>query len=319
MTASGPAPSAEIPSPVALADPKAEAALAPRRWLGLRRGRPGSSPRRPRLRGLTLLAVIILVFWAVMAIFAPLIAPYDPLAQVGPYYDPPSGAHWFGTDQLGRDILSRVIYGARTSLPLAVLLVALAVVIGGVVGAVAGYFGGWVDSVLMRVVDIVFAFPAIVLAMVVTAVLGPSLQNAVLALALVTWPTYARVVRGLVMSATKSDYVLAVRLLSATSGRVIRKDVLPNVVGPVLVLATLDIGNAVLLLAGLSFLGLGAQPPAAEWGSMVSVGTTYFESWWMGAFPGLAIFSVVVAFNFLGDSVRDSIDRTSSWGSGERA
>lgn len=283
--------------------------------LRLRRKRFPVPLRRP----LAIIGLVILLVWLATMILAPWIAPYGPDDPTTDLMAAPSAAHWFGTDELGRDILSRVIYGSRTSLPLAVLLVALAVVIGGVVGAVAGYFGGWVDSVLMRIVDIVFAFPAIVLAMVVTAVLGPSLQNAVLALALVTWPTYARVVRGLVMSATKSDYVLAVRLLSATSGRVIRKDVLPNVVGPVLVLATLDIGNAVLLLAGLSFLGLGAQPPAAEWGSMVSVGTTYFESWWMGAFPGLAIFSVVVAFNFLGDSVRDSIDRTSSWGSGERA
>jgi peptide/nickel transport system permease protein len=204
-------------------------------------------------------------------------------------------------------------------LPLAFLLVVLAVVIGGIIGAIAGFFGGWVDSVLMRVVDIVFAFPAIVLAMVVTAVLGPGLQNAVLALALVTWPTYAGVVRGLVVSAGHGVYVQSARLLGASTTRALRKDIAPNVVGPVLVLGTLDIGNAVLLLAGLSFLGLGAQPPDPEWGSMVSSGTTHFEAWWIGTFPGLAIFTLVLAFNFLGDSLRDAIDPRSTWGSGERA
>ena len=280
----------------------------------LRRRRLPASARRP----LAVVGAIIVAFWVFAMLTAGWLSPSDPLAPTQDVLTPPSGAHLFGTDELGRDVLSRVLHGAHTSLPLAFLLVGIAVVLGTVLGAISGFFGGWLDSVLMRCVDIFFAFPAIVLAMVVTAVLGPSLANAVLALAIVTWPTYARVIRGLVLSARQSDYVLSVRLLGASPARALRRDVLPNVFGPVLVLATLDIGNAVLLLAGLSFLGLGAQPPAPEWGSMVSSGTTYFQSWWIAAFPGLAIFSVVLAFNFLGDSLRDAIDPRSSWGSGER-
>lgn len=283
--------------------------------LRLRRRRIPASMRRP----LAVVGLLIVAGWIVAMLAAPLLTSQSPIDPTMDLLQPPSAAHLFGTDELGRDVLARVIYASRVSLPLAFLLVVLAVSIGSIVGAVAGFFGGWIDSVLMRVVDIVFAFPAIVLAMVVTAVLGPSLQNAVLALALVTWPTYARVVRGLVLSASRSEYVQSVRLLGASSTRALRKDVAPNVVGPVLVLGTLDIGNAVLLLAGLSFLGLGAQPPDPEWGSMVSSGTTHFEAWWIGTFPGLAIFSLVLAFNFLGDSLRDAIDPRSTWGSGERA
>jgi ABC-type dipeptide/oligopeptide/nickel transport system permease subunit len=269
-------------------------------------------------RPLAAVGLLVIAWWVVAIVAAPWITSHDPIIPSMAPLEPPSAAHWFGTDELGRDLLTRVVYGARVSLPLAFLLVLLAVVVGSIIGAVSGFFGGWIDGVLMRIVDMVFAFPAIILAMVVTAVLGPGLQNAVLALALVTWPTYARVVRGLVLSAVGSEYVQAARLLGATSRRTLTRDVLPNVIGPVLVLATLDIGNAVLLLAGLSFLGLGAQPPDPEWGSMVSTGTTYFQQWWLGVFPGLAIFSLVLAFNFLGDSLRDAIDPRTTWGSGER-
>ena len=251
--------------------------------------------------------------WILIAIFVPLIAPYDPLAQTSLLLHEPSAAHWFGTDELGRDVFSRVLWGSRLSIPLAFFLVAGAVAIGGALGGLAGYFGGVVDEVIMRAADLVFAFPTIILAMAVTAALGPSLKNAVLAVLIVFWPSYARVVRGLVMSLKQADYVSATRLLGSSSRRALMVDVLPNVAGPVLVLATLDLGNAVLLLAGLSFLGLGSQPPTAEWGSMVNVGTQYFERWWMGTFPGLAILSVVLAFNFLGDSLRDWLDPRSSW------
>ncbi len=278
--------------------------------IGLRRpGTLGSAWTQP----LAIAGIVLAAAWIVVAIFAPLIAPNDPLAQSSQLVLAPSPAHLFGTDELGRDVFSRVLWASRLSLPLAFFLVAMAVVIGGALGGMAGYFGGWVDEVVMRATDLVFAFPTIILAMAVTAALGPSLRNAVLAVLIVFWPSYARVVRGLVMSLGQSDYVSAARLLGASSRRALVVDVLPNVAGPVLVLATLDLGNAILLLAGLSFLGLGAQPPTPEWGSMVNTGTQYFERWWMGTFPGLAILSVVLAFNFLGDSLRDALDPRSSW------
>jgi peptide/nickel transport system permease protein len=257
---------------------------------------------------LTIAGVVIAAAWLVIAIFAPLIAPADPLAQVFPLSQAPSADHLFGTDELGRDVLSRVIYGSRTSLPVAIILVALAASIGSVIGAVAGYFRGIADGALMRSADLVFAFPPIILAMVVAAVLGRGLANAALAIVVVAWPSYARVVRGLVLSVGDSEFVQSARLLGASSRRTLLRDVFPNVAGPVFVLATLDLANAILLLSGLSFLGLGAQPPKAEWGSMVAEGTQYFQWWWIGTFPGLAIFSVVLAFNLIGDSLRDIFD-----------
>jgi peptide/nickel transport system permease protein len=274
---------------------------------------PVSAPRRRRARGLlreplAVVGLMIAVAWFVIALAAPLIAPYDPLAQDFELFQGPSREHLFGTDELGRDVLSRVIYGARLSLPLALLLVVLATLLGSVLGAIAGYFRSWPDTVVMRSVDLVFAFPAIILAMVVTASLGPNVRNAVLAIVIVAWPTYARVVRGLVLSLGDAEFVHASRLLGASSRRALVRDILPNLAGPIVVLATLDLANAILLLSGLSFLGLGAQPPDAEWGSMVAVGTQYFQFWWMGTFPGLAIFSAVLAFNFLGDSLRDRLD-----------
>jgi peptide/nickel transport system permease protein len=211
-----------------------------------------------------------------------------------------------------------VLYGARISLPLGLLLVVLAATIGGILGSLAGYFRGWTDGVVMRTTDLVFAFPAIILAMVVTAALGPGLTNAVLALVIVAWPSYARVVRSLVLSVADSEYVWATRLLGSSSRRTLVREVLPNVVGPVLVLATLDVGNAILLLSGLSFLGLGAQPPDPEWGSMVATGTQFFQFWWIGTFPGLAIFTAVLAFNFIGDSLRDVFDPRTARESRER-
>jgi peptide/nickel transport system permease protein len=257
---------------------------------------------------LAIAGVAIALAWVVIAIFAPLIAPHDPLAQTFPASQGPSWSHLFGTDELGRDVFSRVISGSRVSLPIALVLVALAAAIGSTVGAVAGYFRGIADGVLMRLADLVFAFPPIILAMVVAAVLGRGLFNAALAIVVVAWPSYARVARGLVLSVGDSEYVQSARLLGASSRRTLFRDVLPNVAGPILVLATLDLANAILLLSGLSFLGLGAQPPKAEWGSMVAEGTQYFQWWWIGTFPGLAIFTVVLAFNFLGDSLRDVFD-----------
>lgn len=257
---------------------------------------------------LTVIGLVIVAIWLVVAIFGALLEPQDPLAQTAPRLEAPSGAHLFGTDSLGRDVLSRVIAGARVTLPLSILLVVLSMLIGTVLGALAGYFGKAVDEIIMRIADLVFAFPTIILAMVVTAALGPGLENAVLAILLVSWPQYARVTRSLVLGARNSEYVIANRLLGVGVIRSLTRDILPNIAAPILVLATLDFGNAVLLLSGLSFLGLGSVPPTPEWGAMVSDGVDNFSSWWIATFPGLAILTIVMAFNFLGDSLRDALD-----------
>ncbi|HEV3068033.1 MAG TPA: ABC transporter permease [Streptosporangiaceae bacterium] len=259
-------------------------------------------------RPLALVGLAAIGAWAVIAIFAPLIAPDNPLAQKFAILAGPSAGHWFGTDELGRDVFSRVLYGARITLPLAVILILAAMIIGSVIGGVAGYFGGWVDNVLMRVADLVFAFPGIILALAIAAALGPQLRNAAIAVVVVSWPSYARLVRSLVLSARSAQYVVASRLLGASGVRILFTDIRPNAAGPVVVLAALDIGNAVLLLSGLSFLGLGAQPPTAEWGAMVAEGSLNFNDWWVGLFPGLAILTVVLAFNFIGDALRDLLD-----------
>ncbi|MEO3769042.1 ABC transporter permease [Micromonospora sp. B9E7] len=289
-----------------LADPKAERALGRRRWLGRLRGGPTSRPvwRQP----ITMAALAILGGWLLLALLADVLAPYGPLAQSPDAYAPPSGAHWFGTDSLGRDILSRVIHGARLSIPLALAIVSLALLVGGLLGLVAGYVGRFVDEALMRLTDLVFAFPQIILAMAVTAAFGPNTRNAVLALVIVSWPVYARVIRSAVLSMRGDDYLNAARLLGVGPIRALRRDVLPNSVGPAIVLATLELGNAVLLLAALSFLGLGPRPPAAEWGSMVALGSQDLSMWWVSVFPGLAILTVVMAFNVLGDALRDRLD-----------
>ncbi len=257
---------------------------------------------------LALIGIAIIVTWIVIAIFAPELAPYPPNLQFGPLNAAPSHVYLFGTDELGRDVFSRVLYGARLSLPLAVLLVAVAMMIGSVLGAIAGFFSGIVDSVIMRIADVVFAFPGIILALAVAAALGAQLRNAVLAVIVVSWPSYSRLSRGLVLGSRSSEYVTSARLLGSSGWRTMWVELRPNIAGPIFVLAALDVGNAVLLLSGLSFLGLGAQPPTAEWGSMVSEGVQNFNSWWIGLFPGLAILTVVLAFNFLGDALRDMLD-----------
>lgn len=273
---------------------------------GRRRLRPVTPV--PWRRPLALAGLTVLGAWTVIAIFAPLIAPDNPLAQKFPILAPPSSTNWFGTDELGRDVFSRVLFGARITLPLAVILITAAMLIGSVLGGIAGFFGGWVDNVIMRLADLVFAFPGIILALAVAAALGPQLRNAVIAVIVVSWPYYARLVRSLVLSARSAQYVVASRLLGSSGLRVLFTDIRPNAAGPVLVLAALDIGNAVLLLSGLSFLGLGAQPPTPEWGAMVAEGAQNFNDWWVGLFPGLAILTVVLAFNFIGDELRDMLD-----------
>jgi peptide/nickel transport system permease protein len=289
-----------------MTDPTLDEAIAIGRRRRLRRRRPAL--RRP----LTIIGLVIAGAWLVLIVFGDLIAPADPLAQDFPRFESPNADHWFGTDGLGRDVLSRVILGARVTIPLAVLLVLLAMTIGAAAGAVAGYFSGAVDGTIMRISDLVFAFPPIILAMAVVASLGPGLRNAVLAVVIVAWPSYARVVRSLVLTFRGREFVAASRLLGASNRRALVVDVMPNVYGPVLVLATLELGNALLLLAGLSFLGLGARPPSPEWGAMVADGARTFDRWWIAMFPGLAILTVVIAFNFLGDSLRDALDPRTS-------
>lgn len=266
------------------------------------------NPDSPWRQPLAVIGVTILVIWVLVAIFAPLIAPSNPIAQNYKELLPPNSHNWFGTDSVGRDILSRVVYGARITLPLSIMLVILAMIVGTIIGAIAGYFGGWVDSALMRLTDVVLAFPGIILAMAVAAALGAELRNAVFAVVLVAWPTYARLVRGLILSSKNADYVTSSRLLGASTTRALFVDLRPNISGPVFVLAALEAGNGMLLLSGLSFLGLGARPPSAEWGAMVSAGANNFDKWWIAVFPGLAILTAVLAFNFLGDALRDILD-----------
>jgi peptide/nickel transport system permease protein len=275
--------------------------------------RPRIALRRPRVpqrwrEPLLITGTVVIGLWIITAVLSPWITPDNPLAQNATPLSAPSGDHLFGTDENGRDVLSRVISGAGVSLSLGVLLVILELVIGGALGAIAGYFGGWLDEIIMRITDLVFAFPTILLAMVVVAALGPGLLHSVIAVAAVGWPTQARVVRSLVRTTMQSDYVTVSRLLGASSFRALRVDVVRNVLGPVAVLATLGVGNAILLLSGLSFLGLGARPPMAEWGSMVASGSLNFQDWWLATFPGLAILTVVMGFNFLGDGLRDALD-----------
>jgi peptide/nickel transport system permease protein len=264
--------------------------------------------RPPWRQPLALIGMTIIVIWVLIAIFAPELAPYSPNLQFAPLTAAPSHLYLFGTDELGRDVFSRVLYGSRLSLPLAALLVTVAMLIGSSMGAIAGFFSGAVDSVIMRVADVVFAFPGIILALAIAAALGAELRNAVLAVIVVSWPSYARLSRSLVLGARSSEYVTSARLLGSSGWRTMWVELRPNIAGPLFVLAALDVGNAVLLLSGLSFLGLGAQPPTAEWGSMVAEGAQNFNSWWIGLFPGLAILTVVLAFNFIGDALRDMLD-----------
>ncbi|WP_231446249.1 ABC transporter permease [Brevibacterium zhoupengii] len=251
---------------------------------------------------------IILAIWLIVALFAPLLAPFNPLAQDFPRLSAPGGENLLGTDTLGRDVLSRLIVAARTTLPAAVFVVICSAVLGSVLGAIAGYFGRAVDEIIMRIADLVFAFPTIILAMVIAAALGPGLKNAIIAILLVSWPSYARVTRSLVMSARNSEYVVAGRLLGFSAGKSLVREISPNVLSPVVVLATLDVGSAILTMAGLSFLSLGVVPPTPDWGAMISEGVSQFAAWWIAFFPGLCILTIVMAFNFIGDSLRDSLD-----------
>ncbi|MGH7265912.1 MAG: ABC transporter permease [Candidatus Rokuibacteriota bacterium] len=268
------------------------------------------SRRRPRRSNQALvIGTLIVGTWAVVALSAPVLAPRTPLAlDVMQRLQPPSWSRLLGTDEVGRDILSRILYGARITIPTALGVILVAGAVGCAVGAVAGYAGGRVDEVLMRVADVVLAFPSIVLAMAITAALGPGLEHAMLAIILVWWPEFSRLMRGQVLAVKENEYVTAARALGVPWHRILLGHVFPNAFPPIVVKATLDIGNAIILTAALSFIGLGAIPPAPEWGAMIAAGQAKFEYWWVATFPGLAILSVVLGFNFLGDGLQDHLN-----------
>ena len=276
---------------------------------GPHRGLLARSAQHARENPLTAFGLAVVVIWIALAILAPVLAPYGPLQQdIVNRLQGPEAGHLFGTDDLGRDVLSRVLYGAQVSLPIGFLLVAIGGVFGTMVGTIAGYAGGFVDESLMRLTDLIFAFPTIILAMAVAAALGPGLDHAVIAIAVVWWPSYARLARSMVLTVGQEEYVTAARATGLGTVRIVLSHILRNALGPIVVLATLDVGNAILTFSGLSFLGLGSIPPAAEWGSMVSKGAQELDQWWLGVFPGLAIWTVVLAFNLLGDGLRDALD-----------
>ena len=254
--------------------------------------------------------LVICIAWILIAIFCPLIAPYDPIndQDVTIQYQPPSAQHWFGTDDLGRDVFSRVLYGSRVSISCGLITVLISFAVGIFFGGLAGYVGGVVDDIMMRFSEMIQSFPPLILAMVIATALGPNISNSVLAMAIIWWPNYARLTRSIVISIKQNDYVTASRVLGATHTRILGKELLPNSVGSMVVMCTLDLGNAILMFSGLSFLGLGIQPPTAEWGAMVSAGVENSNYWWVSTFPGLAIFSVAIGANFIGDGLRDYLD-----------
>ncbi len=265
----------------------------------------------PFLRSpLTVAGLIIVSIFVFLAVAAPLVAPYDPDKQtLSQRLKPPSAQHYLGTDSLGRDVFSRIVWGARISLTIGLVVVISAAVFGTLVGLIAGYLGGFVDDALMRITDIFFAFPSLILAMAIAAALGPSLTTAMIAIAVVTWPVYARLVRGQVLSLRKREFVEAAESVGASNARIIRKHLLPNSLSPILVQASFDMGGAILIAAGLSFIGFGAQPPLAEWGVMISDARKYVSTQpWLPLFPGLAILVTVAAFNLIGDGLRDALD-----------
>jgi ABC-type dipeptide/oligopeptide/nickel transport system permease subunit len=256
------------------------------------------------------IGVIILVCFVLIALFAGWIAPYDPLAEINPDgMAAPSRDHWMGTDRLGRDVLSRVIFGTRLSLLVGFVSVIIGTVIGTMIGIMAGFSGGWVDSVTMRVIDAMLAFPGLLLALSVVIALGTGIRNVMLAVGIGGVPQYARLTRGTTLSAKENLYVDAARVIGCSNLRIMIRHILPNVIAPIIVISTLQIGTAILAGATLSFLGLGAQPPTPEWGLMVAAGRTYLgKAWWLSTFPGLTITVVVIAINLMGDGLREALD-----------
>ncbi len=255
------------------------------------------------------LGCIICIFWILTAIFADYIAPYSATAQdLTVKLNPPSLKHLFGTDNFGRDILSRVLYGGRYSILAGCVTVVLVALIGSVYGAIAGYAGGIIDDIMMRISEMILSFPSLILAMCINAALGSSIFNTMFALVVVAWPSYARLMRSVVISVKENEYIEAARALGSSRWRILITEIIPNSISSVLIMATTDLGNQILMFSTLSFLGLGSSPPTPEWGMMVSDGVNYFNKFWVAGFPGLAIFTMAVGANFIGDGLRDLMD-----------
>ena len=272
---------------------------------------PSASPRRRWLRryALPVAGGAVIVFWFAVALLAPVVAPYNPdFVDIAIRLQAPSPSHWLGTDALGRDVLSRVLYGSRISLLAGFSVVLLSAVFGTVLGAIAAYARGRTEEMLMRLTDLVLCFPPIILAMAIAAALGIGTTNTIIAMLVVWWPKYARLARSLVLVQRSQEYVEAAHVLGFGHAHILFRHVVPNAVGPLVVMVTLDLGNAILVFAGLSFLGLGVVPPTPEWGAMVAEGRELVQQWWVATFPGLAILSVVMGFNFVGDGIRDWLD-----------
>ena len=262
-----------------------------------------------RKNALFAVGVVMFTLWILIALAAPLVVPYDPIGQnLDVRFQAPSMEHFFGTDEFGRDIFSRVLAGSRISMAAGILTVVIALILGAIYGAAAGYIGGFIDDALMRLSELIKSFPPLVLAMLIAATLGPGINNTLIAMVVVWWPNYARVMRSVVISIKEQEFVDTARVIGVSNTRIIFGEIFPNAIGTVLVMATLDIGNAILTFSGMSFLGLGAPPPTPEWGAMVANGVDNFAYWWISTFPGLAILSVALGANFIGDGVRDYLD-----------
>ncbi|CDX61989.1 D-ala-D-ala transporter subunit; membrane component of ABC superfamily [Mesorhizobium plurifarium] len=279
--------------------------------LQARLGRAYVAWRRFSANRLALVGMLIIIALLVVAAFADVLAPYSP--TVGDLKNarllPPGAAHWFGTDDLGRDIYSRIVYGARWTLYVVILVAIIAAPIGLLVGTIAGYAGGWTDTILMRITDIFLAFPKLVLALAFVAALGPGIENAVLAIAITSWPPYARIARAETLTVRNSDYIKAVQLMGASPFRIVLRHIMPLCISSLIIRVTLDMAGIILTAAGLGFLGLGAQPPLPEWGAMIASGRRFIlDQWWVAAAPGAAILIVSLGFNLLGDGLRDALD-----------
>lgn len=268
--------------------------------------------RRLKRNKMAVVGLVILIILVLLAVFANVIANYDNVVikqNLSQRLQAPSAAHWLGTDEFGRDIFARLVHGTRVSLQVGIIAVGISIIIGGILGAIAGYYGGKLDNIIMRIMDIFLAVPSILLAIAIVSALGPSILNLMLAISISSVPSYARIVRASVLSIRDQEFIEAAKAIGASNTRIIFRHIIPNSLAPVIVQATLGVASAILSTAGLSFIGLGIQPPAPEWGSMLSGGRQYLRyAWWVTTFPGVAIMITILSLNLLGDGLRDALD-----------